>query len=272
MELKKIFQAWNDEVNDSGEGTGSPLKRRSFGGGSVSSNGSYKEEGIVLAPNGRSLSGSRHAGMEQDFAGDQNLFASSEHQESLETEDNFALHEDMHSIKRRRSGLSSVAKLFRRADRRRQTRPTHVIDSPQHMNSPANASSVMVSTITSVISEAGHTTLDDYPGAGHTPRLGMQPSDGGEMEVSLVDGDIGYSWSSQPQSVRSSNDRRGVSLHFSPPYPGHAGSTPRQHLQAQRQPASRNPRRAGRLPPTYVGARWENKTGYYMSDSSPNGN
>ena len=277
MELKKIFQAWNDEVNDSGDGAGSPLKQKSRSE-SISSEASDKEESIVLPPNGKSLSGSRHAGMEEDFAGTQNPFenaASYGRQESLEVEDRFGLHEDMHSVKRRRSGLSSVSKLFRRADRRRQNRPTHVIDSPKHLNSPANASSVMVSTITSVISDAGHTTFDDYPGAGQTPRLGMQPSDGGEMEVSLMEGDIGYSWSSQPQNARPGSDRPGVSLHFPPPYPGQAGSTPRQQFhtqQADRSNTARNPRRAGRLPPTYVGARWENRTGYYMSDTSPKGN
>ena len=250
MELKRIFQSWNAEVNGS-----SNSEQKSSSGSNSTDTG--KDGSIVMPPNGKSLSGSRHTTMEGesvDFQGHFNSFGTFEVRENLQTDDGFNFHEDMHSVKRRRSGLASVSKLFRRtlsSERRRQNRNPY---------SPAHGHSVAASTLTSVISEAGNTTIEDAYATAQRSRIGMSPN-AGAMQFATMD-ELGHSWLSQQESILSFNDNNGsTEVQIT------AGSNVRQWGQ---HPPDRNPRRAGRLPPTYVGARWENRTGYYPSNTTGN--
>ena len=251
MELKRIFQSWNEEVNLS-----STSEQKNSSGSN--STGTGKDESIVKPLNGKSLPGPRHAskdGESLDIQGHFNESGTFEVRENLQTDDGFNFHEDMHSVKRRRSGLASVSKLFRRtlsSERRRQNRNPY---------SPAHGHSVAASTLTSVISEAGNTTIEDAYATARSSRIGMSPN-AGAMQFATMD-ELGHSWLSQQESILSSNNGS-TEVQIT------AGSNANGRRWGQH-PPDRNPHRAGRLPPTYVGARWENRNGgYYASGTTGN--
>ena len=94
MELKRIFQAWNDEVNEetvNEESTADSQLKQQWSNGSRLTASTGNDESVILPPNGKSLSGSRSRN--SDPKGEQmdpfSVSETYEEQESLQTGDGF---------------------------------------------------------------------------------------------------------------------------------------------------------------------------------------